>query len=260
MSPYINISYIKHISFMYMLLTISTLPYKSHLYAQSLKVQYLLKFHTPESAKQYLSAKKIQVYKKSDVATNWFYSLTICTNYSYWTLDSVVYPCSIRIQSNNRPIDYIQFDTSSSKIKYRKIHFDTTNQFYSILPNKDTKYRYQSMEWDIDFTSQKIILGHKCFRAKHKYRSNLEVWFTPEIPTKYGPKDLNGLPGLILEVHHIIYDLYLININPSDPSMCDSLAPFNCKSVSQKNFNEQLRNYQWSINAHDPCDKTKNKP
>jgi len=232
------------------------LLYCADLQAQSIRLSYFCKYKIPSYLKEVLPVEKINLYERSAKVTNWYYSLTICDAYSYWRLDSVKHPCDIRIQYNDRPKEFIQFDSTKSNEKYTRVKFDTSGQYYKLL--YDEKYLLANkMEWDIDFTSQKIILGHKCFRAKHKYKSNLEVWFTPEIPTKYGPKELNGLPGLILEAHYITYDLYLININPSDQSMCNSLSPFNFKSVSQKSFNELLRKYEWSINAHDPCSSKK---
>lgn len=68
---------------------------------------------------------------------------------------------------------------------------------------------YDEYKWDIT-TETKIINGYKCYKATtHKEefdekrnrtnRFNPIVWFAPEIPVPFGPKGLDGLPGLVLE-------------------------------------------------------------
>lgn len=73
----------------------------------------------------------------------------------------------------------------------------------------NVKQDYNRLDWKIT-TETKIINGFKCFKATTTFERNdkskntiikytPEVWFTSEIPTSFGPKGLNGLPGLILE-------------------------------------------------------------
>lgn len=71
------------------------------------------------------------------------------------------------------------------------------------------EYPYQQFEWNIT-NDTKIIHGYKCYKAtthweEFDYSRNLLlisdpiVWFTNEIPFPFGPKGLDGLPGLVLE-------------------------------------------------------------
>lgn len=71
------------------------------------------------------------------------------------------------------------------------------------------KYPYEMYNWTIT-KETKMIDGYKCYKATStikeydpiRKRENVfspEVWFTPEIPYPFGPKGLDGLPGLVLE-------------------------------------------------------------
>ncbi|HQA73505.1 MAG: GLPGLI family protein [Flavobacterium sp.] len=68
---------------------------------------------------------------------------------------------------------------------------------------------FDEFKWEIS-TESKIINGYKCYKAVSTYKEynfrkksyiifNPEVWFTPEIPAPFGPRGLDGLPGLVLE-------------------------------------------------------------
>lgn len=59
--------------------------------------------------------------------------------------------------------------------------------------------KYDSDEWKISQENKKIG-GYLCYKAISKNKKNTIVWFTPNIPLQFGPKQFKGLPGLILEV------------------------------------------------------------
>ena len=63
--------------------------------------------------------------------------------------------------------------------------------------DEDFLVTYVPKKWQITQEHKKIG-GYVCYKAISK--NNRVVWFTPNIPLSFGPKDLNGLPGLILEV------------------------------------------------------------
>lgn len=71
------------------------------------------------------------------------------------------------------------------------------------------KYDFNEYKWEITNESKNID-GFICYKAIckfeefDKYRNKSlvftpEVWFTPSLPYPYGPKGLDGLPGLVLE-------------------------------------------------------------
>lgn len=70
-------------------------------------------------------------------------------------------------------------------------------------------YPYDEYVWKVT-DETKIISGYKCYKAicvygefDHRRNKQLtfnpEVWFAPEIPIPFGPRGLDGLPGLVLE-------------------------------------------------------------
>lgn len=59
------------------------------------------------------------------------------------------------------------------------------------------------LDWEIRQSDRKVILGYDCYFAettleigRDKY--SIKAWFTPALNFELGPKNLNGLPGLIL--------------------------------------------------------------
>ena len=83
------------------------------------------------------------------------------------------------------------------------------------------------LEWEITSKTKKIG-NYTCRQAKtteklysrqgHFFYKDAVAWFTPDIPISFGPKNYNGLPGLILQIEDREYTLTAIkiNLNPSD--------------------------------------------
>lgn len=92
-----------------------------------------------------------------------------------------------------------------------------TNEFYVNLTDKKIIEKnsvlgfleYSGIQWDVKNVT-KNIGDYKCFKAveteKNFTRSGaikeeqVVAWFTPDIPLQFGPKNYNGLPGLILQI------------------------------------------------------------
>lgn len=67
------------------------------------------------------------------------------------------------------------------------------------------KEKITKIPWEIEVNEKKMIIGFNSTKATASFRGRqYTVWFTEEIPFKYGPWKLNGLPGMILEA----YDAY----------------------------------------------------
>ncbi|TYB69079.1 GLPGLI family protein [Bizionia saleffrena] len=108
------------------------------------------------------------------------------------------------------------------------------NKYYYNRPNKQLTYQTlffgealniisspNELEWKIT-TESKSIGGFLCYRAVLRKGHNLlgfgeestiEAWFTPQIPVPYGPKQLEGLPGLIMEAQLATATYYVSKIN-----------------------------------------------
>lgn len=85
--------------------------------------------------------------------------------------------------------------------KIKQIEFE--DNLYNI------NVQFDEYKWIITNES-KIISGYKCYKAtctfeeydirrKRNLVFNPEVWFAPGIPFSFGPRGLDGLPGLVLE-------------------------------------------------------------
>ena len=68
---------------------------------------------------------------------------------------------------------------------------------------------FDEYKWEINPDETKEISGFKCYKAtaktERKHNGKTQdtfqsyAWFTYEIPTSFGPRGLDGLPGLVLE-------------------------------------------------------------
>lgn len=75
-------------------------------------------------------------------------------------------------------------------------------------------------KWDITNESKKIG-NYICYKAitereiknyKGTFRIPIVAWFTPELPFNFGPKEYNGLPGLIIQLQQGRSLFYLSSI------------------------------------------------
>jgi len=76
-------------------------------------------------------------------------------------------------------------------------------------------------KWQITQETKKIG-NYVCFKAIDIESKNTKmkplVWFTPEIPVSFGPKEFSGLPGLVLlvEMHKRRIEATKIILNPAE--------------------------------------------
>lgn len=76
-----------------------------------------------------------------------------------------------------------------------------------VIYNVETDF--EDYKWEINPNETKEISGFKCYKAtakterKHNGKTQETfqsyAWFTYELPTSFGPRGLDGLPGLVLE-------------------------------------------------------------
>lgn len=106
------------------------------------------------------------------------------------------------------------FKTKSNNVKIDERNTtETEKSFYLSLIDKSlytrdrldgkiilAKEKIPKINWEIKSKFKDSILNFNCTKAIGKFRGRVyTVWFTQEIPVKFGPWKLQGLPGLILK-------------------------------------------------------------
>ncbi|MHA7942340.1 GLPGLI family protein [Formosa sp. 3Alg 14/1] len=111
------------------------------------------------------------------------------------------------------------------------------NQFYNNLETKEFLKRtigpdnepYLVQEdnglykWTITNESKQIG-KYKCFKAilnNNNTKFPTSAWFTPELPVGFGPREYQGLPGviLLLENPHIVFTATKVSINSKENAL-----------------------------------------
>lgn len=99
-------------------------------------------------------------------------------------------------------------------------------------------------EWKLT-QEVKIISGYTCYKAEYTEKIKEKdvttiAWYTTEIPIGFGPKDYNGLPGLILELDNerIYFKAKKIILNPKNKVKI--IKPKEGKIVSKEEFKKIL--------------------
>lgn len=117
----------------------------------------------------------------------------------------------------------ISYNMSKNNVHYNDYLKGETRELSYFF---DIKYLIEDklprFEWKM-IEGEKTILNYYCKQASARYPidKNLlfDVWYTEDIPAVGGPMDLNGLPGLILEVSrngHPFYKVLAIKRLPDD--------------------------------------------
>ena len=139
-------------------------------------------------------------------------------NYKYTDINGVSFDSALFI--NNNEAVYKIYDnrnrglTDSSNESVFFVENDELSKFfyandqvaYARFINYDEEIIYQDdykskLNWRINTDKQKKIGNYNCTEAKVRINQrSFTVWFTSEIPLKFGPLKLHGLPGAIVEV------------------------------------------------------------
>lgn len=119
-------------------------------------------------------------------------------------------------------VDKLDENSNSIDTKITKGIYDGHLKFYKNKTKKQKLFNidekgivynvetdFEDYKWEINPKETKEISGFKCYKAtakterKHKGKTQETfqsfAWFTYEIPTSFGPRGLDGLPGLVLE-------------------------------------------------------------
>lgn len=106
------------------------------------------------------------------------------------------------------PINKIAATRFTSDFDYF-LDFDSKKEFFLKNDGYTIESTYLIKDWKIT-TETKTIDKYLCYKGTYEYdytgRDNktktrtITAWFAPSLPFSYGPKNYNGLPGLILEL------------------------------------------------------------
>ncbi len=104
------------------------------------------------------------------------------------------------ITTKNGGVDFISNDDLSTFFYY-----DNEKSYHRFLHN-NLEWFYSDnlvtkLNWIINNDVKKKIAQYSCTQAKLNINGrNFTVWFTYEVPLKFGPLKLHNLPGLVVEV------------------------------------------------------------
>ena len=110
------------------------------------------------------------------------------------------------------------------------------------------KKKYDKKVWDITSES-KMVDKYLCYKANHiksyigrdgkEKNITIIAWFAPSLPFAYGPKDYNGLPGLILELTEKETTYYASKINITKDKEVKIDFPKG-KTISEEEYNRMV--------------------
>jgi GLPGLI family protein len=114
---------------------------------------------------------------------------------------------------------------------------------------KEFLIEVQPFQWKLTQES-KNIGQYICFKAttskeidtrRGKSTKNITAWYTLQIPFNFGPKDYNGLPGLILELQEdsLLFNVKKISIFPDKKT--EIVKPEKGEKVTQKEYDSIVK-------------------
>jgi GLPGLI family protein len=95
------------------------------------------------------------------------------------------------------------------------------------------------IDWNISNESKRIN-SFKAIKATAKFRGrNYIVWFTPDLPTSFGPWKLHGLPGAILEAKDDMNQVVFIATSVDKVSSIDQTDKLKKQELTREYFKKK---------------------
>ncbi len=110
------------------------------------------------------------------------------------------------------------------------------------------KSETNSQDWELTDES-KFIGKYKTFKAvKNKTVENsvgtfnfeIVAWYCPQLPGQFGPKEFNGLPGLILELKDTHFTFHATEIEIMEQEKIE-MKPFKGKTYTEKEYDDLVK-------------------
>ncbi|TDP61946.1 GLPGLI family protein [Flavobacterium dankookense] len=121
------------------------------------------------------------------------------------------------------------------------------NKNYYLYSDGTIVHDNSQKKWLISKETKEID-GYLCYQATHKYeylaRNNkmkeriITAWFAPSLPYSFGPKNYNGLPGLILELQDWDTTFLATKIELSDKEIVIDLPKG--KTITQEEYERKV--------------------
>jgi len=126
----------------------------------------------------------------------------------------------------------------SKKILHQKESFDQL--FLITVPQFNWKLSQESKKIG-EYICYKATTTKDIESRRGKSTIKITAWYTTKIPFNYGPKDYNGLPGLILELQEgeLLIKSSLISLFPKKE--CKIKQPIKGKKVTLKEFDSIVK-------------------
>lgn len=153
------------------------------------------------------------------------------------------------IPDNEKFLEYATLITGGTEEYYTNIVTKKRLKKIDFIGDKFIISSSIDKKWELTQESKRIG-KYFCYKAKLKKSNNvkeakiklpeIEAWYCPKIPFRFGPKGYGDLPGLILEltVGPISYKASKIELNPKEE--IDIIKPRNGKLISEKEFDNLL--------------------
>ncbi len=168
-----------------------------------------------------------------------FMRLLYNTNESLYEKDPDV---KIEVQNNDSaPRMFRRMRDRSNRIYYKNLANESVTEQIGFF-GKDFLITdsIAAIKWKVSAGEQKTILGYTCMKAGFKdSTSNIVVFFTPQIPLRFGPDKFGNLPGVILEVQSAQLHIIATDVKTDNPSLVIN-APSKGDKMTRKAF-EKLR-------------------
>lgn len=145
--------------------------------------------------------------------------------------------------------------TTQDRIYIVSENISSSKRFYTLKQHKNNHYlitgETPSIQWKIE-NKTKRIGEHKCQLAMGiLVGEQYEAWFTTDIPIPFGPWELYGLPGLILEASnttgtrkYVFNEIKILRPNQS------ILLPKDAIATNQKDFDKMVKASSRSNQKH----------
>lgn len=173
-----------------------------------------------------------------------YMTLTFNNNESLYEKDKEVK--TENTENDNTPRMFRRMRDRSNKTIYKEVNSNILLEHIEFFGKEFlVSDSIADIKWKVSAGEQKVILGFTCMKASYKdSTTNIIVFFTPQIPLRYGPDKFGNLPGIILEVQsaqmHILATDFIKN-NPEikKPEKGDKLTRKEFDKIRNEKMQEQ---------------------